>query len=63
MTKTLDRRDTFVVSSKTGVGDHVTRTVTLPGGRKVHVLDREIFDRAVKAASPPLEKKTSDSRK
>lgn len=57
MTKVLDRRDTFIVRSKpapqqstTVIQPSTTRTVTLPGGQRIHVADRAVFDRAVRAA-------------
>lgn len=58
MTKTLDRRDTFIVQSKPTpqhptsiVTESITRTVRLPSGQRIHVVDRAAFDRAVRAAT------------
>ena len=58
MTKILDRRDTFIVQSKPApeqslstATSSITRTVRLPSGQRIHVVDRVVFDRAVRAAT------------
>ena len=57
MDKVLAEHDTFIVQSKYTDAQTVkpilptpTHTATLPGGQHIHILDRAMFDRAVKAA-------------
>ena len=63
MAKQAEKHDTFIVIEKSEnqrsdiAAFKPTHTVTLPGGQKVHALDRSVFDRAVKAAIPSQNKK------
>jgi hypothetical protein len=60
MTKVSDQllRDIFIVQPRPSTQESgslnswsSTHTVTFPGGQRVHVLDQEVFDRAVRAAA------------
>ena len=59
MEKTMERRDTFIVREKVSSHNNHshTKTATLPGGQRVHSLDREVLDRAIKAAVKALREK------
>lgn len=55
MEKLLERKETFIVRQKDDGGpkrhpEHQTETLAMPGGHRVHALDRKVFDRAVKTA-------------
>ncbi|WP_289014365.1 hypothetical protein [uncultured Methylobacterium sp.] len=57
MTEVAHRRDTYFVrpNKQAKIDDRLAAairvdTLTLPNGQRVHALDRETFDRAVKAA-------------
>jgi len=58
MEKSADKKDTFIVVERRDNASprHEAerfRSAILPSGQKVHAIDREVFERAVKAAMAP----------
>jgi hypothetical protein len=50
----VSKKDTFIVrQGRAGATSSVT-TTTLPGGQRVHTLDRGVFERAVRSAETTI---------
>jgi hypothetical protein len=51
-------KDTFIIRNVRAGSSASTSTVTLPSGRRVHSLDRGVFERAVRAAEKFIDERS-----
>jgi hypothetical protein len=56
----MTKKETFIIRESRAGADVSTSTFTLPSGRRVHSLDRGIFERAVKAAETFIDRRHRD---
>jgi hypothetical protein len=57
----MSSKETFIIRESRAGADTAVSTFTLPSGRRVHTLDRAVFERAVKAAETSIDRRSRNA--